>query len=46
MTYLNGGGGGQLLGRGSLAIFKQDSMKTAVIIPAFHKQENISRNCD
>lgn len=28
--------GGQLLS--GLAIFKQDSIKTAVIIPAFHKQ--------
>lgn len=31
MTYLNGG-------RGGVAIFNQDSMKTAVIIPALHTQ--------
>lgn len=30
------GGGGQLLS--GLAIFKQDSIQTAVIISAFHKQ--------
>lgn len=31
-------GGGQLLGKGGVAIFNQDSMKTAVISPALHKQ--------
>lgn len=34
---LEWGGGGSWWGGGSEAIFNQDSMKTAVVIPASHK---------